>query len=58
MSQEQINNIKERLMAQAETRTFGKDKRTRTVIPVNGMKATEIMVVFDVQSKRTAHLHC
>jgi hypothetical protein len=40
-------------MAQAETRKFG--KRTRTVIPVDGMKATQIMVVFDVQSKRTAH---
>jgi hypothetical protein len=24
-------------------------------IPVDGMKATQIMVVFDVQSKRTAH---
>jgi hypothetical protein len=54
----QINNIKERLMAQAETRTFREGKRAprvRTVIPVNGMKATEIMVVFDVQSRRTAH---
>jgi hypothetical protein len=48
----QINNIKERLMAQAEVRKFG--KRTRMVIPVDGMKATQIMVVFDVQSKRTA----
>ncbi len=53
MNQEQINSIKNRLMAQAEVRKFG--KRTRTVIPVNGMKAAEIMVVFDVQSKRTAH---
>lgn len=53
MSQEQINNIKDRLMAQAEVRKFG--IRTRTVIPVNGMKASEIMVVFDVQSKFTAH---
>ena len=59
MSQDQINSIKERLMAQAEVRTFNgpRDcKRTRTVIPVDGMKATQIMVVFDVQSKRTAHL--
>jgi len=59
MSQDQINSIKERLMAQAEVRTFNgpRDcKRTRTIIPVNGMKATQIMVVFDVQSKRTAHL--
>jgi hypothetical protein len=40
-------------MAQAETRTFY--NRTRTVIPVNGMKAAQIMVVFDVQSRRTAH---
>ncbi len=53
MSQDQINNIKARLMAQAEVRRFG--KRTRTVIPVDGMKATQIMVVFDIQSKRTAH---
>jgi len=53
LSQDQINNIKERLMAQAETRKFY--NRTRTVIPVNGMKASEIMVVFDVQSKFTAH---
>ena len=58
LSQDQINNIKERLMAQAETRTFRKGKRAprvRTVIPVNGMKAAQIMVVFDVQSRRTAH---
>lgn len=58
LSQEHINNIKDRLMAQAETRTFGKGKRAprvRTVIPVKGMKAAEIMVVFDVQSRRTAH---
>jgi hypothetical protein len=58
MRQDEINIIKERLMAQAETRTFRKGKRAprvRTVIPVNGMKAAEIMVVFDVQSKRTAH---
>jgi len=53
LSAEQIYNIKERLMAQAEVRKFG--KRIRTVIPVDGMKATLIMVVFDVQSKRTAH---
>jgi hypothetical protein len=53
LTQEQINNIKERLMAQAEIRKFY--NRTRTVIPVNGMKASEIMVVFDVQSKFTAH---
>ena len=53
LNQEQINNIKERLMGQAEVRKFG--KRTRTVIPVNGMKAAQIMVVFDVQSRRTAH---
>jgi hypothetical protein len=46
-------------MAQAEVRTFNGPrtcKRTRTVIPVDGMKAAHIMVVFDVQSKRTAHL--
>jgi hypothetical protein len=58
LSIEQINIIKERLMAQAETRTFRKGKRAprvRTVIPVNGMKAAEVMVVFDVQSTRTAH---
>jgi hypothetical protein len=58
LTTEQINNIKNRLMAQAETRTFRKGKRAprvRTVIPVKGMKAAEIMVVFDVQSKRTAH---
>ena len=53
MSQEQLNSIKERLMAQAETRTI--NKRTRTVIPVKSMKAAEVMVVFDIQSKRTAH---
>jgi hypothetical protein len=59
ISQEQINNIKTRLMAQAESRTFGKGtkgERVRTVIPTNGLKAAEIMVVLDVQSKRTAHL--
>ena len=59
LTAEQINRIKERLMAQAEVQTFNgpRDcKRTRTIIPVNGMKATQIMVVFDVQSKRTAHL--
>jgi len=58
LSQERINNIKERLMAQAETRTFREGKRAprvRTVIPVKGMKAAEVMVVFDIQSKRTAH---
>jgi hypothetical protein len=54
LTAEQINRIKARLMAQAEVRKFG--IRTRTVIPVDGMKATQIMVVFDVQSKRTAHL--
>ena len=54
LNAEQIHNIKDRLMAQAEVRKFG--KRTRTVIPVNDMKAAQIMVVFDVQSKRTAHL--
>jgi hypothetical protein len=54
LTAEQIHNIKARLMAQAEVRKFG--KRTRTVIPVNGMKAAQIMVVFDIQSKRTAHL--
>jgi hypothetical protein len=51
--QKQINNIKERLMAQAETRTF--NNRTRTVIPVKGMKAFEVMVVFGVETRRTAH---
>ena len=58
LSKDQINIIKDRLIAQAETRTFRKGKRAprvRTVIPVNGMKAAQIMVVFDVQSKRTAH---
>jgi len=58
MSQEQIDNIKERLMAQAETRMFREGKRAprvRTVIPVEGMKAAEVMVIFDIQSKRTAH---
>ena len=58
LNQDQINNIKERLMAQAETRTFRKGKRAprvRTVIPVNGMKAAEVMVVFGIQSTRTAH---
>jgi len=58
LNQEQINNIKERLMAQAETWTFRKGKRAprvRTVIPVKGMKAAEVMVIFDIQSKRTAH---
>ena len=54
LSIEQINIIKERLMAQAEVRKFG--KRTRTVIPASDMKAAQIMVVFDIQSKRTAHL--
>jgi hypothetical protein len=54
LTAEQIHDIKARLMAQAEVRNFG--KRTRTVIPVGDMKATQIMVVFDVQSKRTAHL--
>jgi hypothetical protein len=54
LNAEQIYNIKARLMAQAGVRKFG--KRTRTVIPVDGMKATHIMVIFDVQSKRTAHL--
>ena len=51
--QNYINYIKDRLMAQAETRRFG--KRTRTVIPVKGMKAVQVMVIFDVQSKFTAH---
>jgi len=58
LTQDQINNIKERLMAQAETRTFQKGKRgqrERLAIPVQGMKAAEVMVVFDIQSKRTAH---
>jgi hypothetical protein len=53
MSQDEINIIKDRLMAQAEPRTI--NGRTRTVIPVGDMKATQIMVVFDVQSKFTAH---
>jgi hypothetical protein len=53
LTQDQINLTRERLMAQAEVRKFG--KRTRTVIPVNGMKALEVMVIFDIQSKRTAH---
>jgi hypothetical protein len=53
LTQDQINNIKERLMAQAETRMF--NNRTRTVIPVKGMKASEVMVVFGVESMRTAH---
>jgi hypothetical protein len=58
LSQEQINSIKERLMAQAETRTFRKGNRAprvRTVIPVKGMKASEVMAVFQVESKFTAH---
>jgi len=58
MNQEQINNIKNRLMAQAESRTFGKGtkgERVRTVIPTNGLKAAEIMAIFQVDSKRTAH---
>jgi hypothetical protein len=45
-------------MAQAETRTFREGKRAprvRTVIPVKVRKAAEVMVVFDIQSKRTAH---
>jgi hypothetical protein len=41
MSQDQIDSIKNRLMAQAETRKFQKGKRTRTVVPVKGMKAAE-----------------
>jgi hypothetical protein len=53
MNNQQINSIKEHLMAQAETRTI--NKRTRTVIPVKSMKAAEVMMVFDIQSKRTAH---
>jgi hypothetical protein len=53
LSNDQINSIKERLMAQAETRTI--NRRTRTVIPVKGMKAAEVMMVFDIQSIRTAH---
>ena len=59
LTAEQINRIKERLMAQAEVRKFDGSrgyKRTRTVIPTDGLKAAHIMVVFDVQSKRTAHL--
>ena len=58
LSATQVNIIKERLMAQAETRTFQKGKRgqrERLAIPVKGMKAAEIMVIFDIQSKRTAH---
>jgi hypothetical protein len=53
LNQEQINIIKNRLMAQAEIRRIG--RRTRAVVPVKGMKAAEIMAVFDIQSKRTAH---
>jgi hypothetical protein len=53
MNQDEINIIKDRLMAQAEPRTI--NGRTRTVIPVGDMKATQIMVTFDVQSKFTAH---
>jgi hypothetical protein len=55
MTQDQIDSIKNRFMAQAETRTFQKGKRERLTIPVKGMKAAEVMVVFDIQSKRTAH---
>jgi len=55
MSQEQIDSIKNRLMEQAETRKFQKGKRERLTVPVQGMKAAEIMVIFDIQSKRTAH---
>jgi hypothetical protein len=58
LNQEQINSIKERLMAPAETRMFREGKRAprvRTVIPVEGIKAAEVMVIFDIQSKRTAH---
>jgi hypothetical protein len=58
LSNDQINSIKERLMAQAETRTFQEGKRgqrERLVVPVESMKAAEVMVVFDIQSKRTAH---
>jgi hypothetical protein len=58
ISQEQINNIKTRFMAQAESRTFGKGtkgERVRTVIPTNGLKAAAIMAIFQVDSKRTAH---
>jgi hypothetical protein len=53
MTQNQIDSIKNRLMAQAETRTMY--KRERLTVPVKGMKAAEIMVVFDIESKRTAH---
>jgi hypothetical protein len=58
LNQEHFNNIKKRLMAQAETWTFRKGKRAprvRAVIPVKGMNAAEVMVIFDIQSKRTAH---
>jgi len=40
-----MNNIPEHLMAQAETRKFG--KREVKVIPVSGMTAKEAMVVFN-----------
>jgi hypothetical protein len=53
MNQEQINSIKNRLMAQAEIRVIG--RRTRAVVPVKGMKAAEIMAVFQVDSRFTAH---
>jgi hypothetical protein len=53
MSEDQINRIKERLMAQAEIRVIG--RRTRAVVLVRGMKAAELMVIFNIQSKRTAH---
>jgi hypothetical protein len=53
LSKEQIGFTRNRLMAQAETRKFY--NRTRTVVPVKGMKAAELMMVFDIQSKRTAH---
>jgi hypothetical protein len=55
MSKEKIDSIKNRLMEQAETRTFQKGKRERLTVPVKGMKAAEIMAVFDIESKRTGH---
>jgi hypothetical protein len=53
LSSNRINNIKEGRMAQAKTRTI--NQRTRTVVPVKGVKAATLMVIFDIQSKRTAH---
>jgi hypothetical protein len=58
MSQEQIDFTRNRLMAQAEPRTFRKGKRgqrERLAVPVKGLSAAQVRAVFGVESDRTSH---